>query len=122
MTSQRINLIPSELRPKLELPPEMASVGMTLFLVGTILTSMTSSHYAMIHREKSLAAVQAEKAAIAEKINTLTSQAERMVQDRAKFSSVQEVINKKTYWADIFKELTVLMPKGVWLTSLTSVP
>ena len=117
---KRINLLPSDLRPKLELQSEAIAFGLGALLIASATVSSTASHIAIKHRQRQLASIESEKHDLDVKITVLTAKNALTAQKVARYASFQEVLNRKTYWVEMFKELSGLMPEDVWLTGLRS--
>jgi Tfp pilus assembly protein PilN len=118
--ARRINLLPSELKPKVELQHEALSLGIgILFVVSAIITS-TSQHFAIQNRQRQLASIKTEESEVEAQVVALTAKSAQAAEKQARYASFQEVLNRKTYWVEMFKELTSVMPKDVWLTHLQS--
>jgi Tfp pilus assembly protein PilN len=117
---KRINLLPADLKPKLEFQPEMLSLGIGVFFFASVIVTSTNNYFAISHRQRQLASIQAEKQDLSTKVAALKAKDELLTQRQARLVSFQEIVNRKTYWVEMFKELTTLMPKEVWLTNLNS--
>ncbi len=118
--SRRINLLPMELRPRLELPPEAITLGVCAFLLTAALTLGVSSHLVYRSQQRALASLQDDRRSVDSRIEALSVETSLREKAAARYSSIQEVVSHKTYWVEIFKELTALMPRGVWLSGLAS--
>jgi len=125
MANQRINLIPPELRPSLKselkaLPHEVIPVVLAvvaLFFMGSEALSIRKTTQ---KSQAELAGLKSQQAELQVSLDTLmrVTKAQEMETEKIKF--FQEILSKKSYWSEIFKELGVIMPPKVWLTSLQS--
>lgn len=104
----------------MELRQEILSLGMSVFFVFIMIALSTSDYVTIKTGERQIASIKAEKAEIVAKVTALKDTNDQMTQKQARLASFRDVVNRKSYWVESFKELTTLMPKDVWLTSFHS--
>lgn len=118
----RINILSDGVRPGLELPLELlpVSLGMICFFY------MLSSGVSLALSEKNKTALSNElinkNRSLSTQIQALTDRNRIWDRQDERFNSLQKVIDRKSYWSDAFKELSALVPDGLWLTSLSHSP
>ena len=115
---KHINFIPTELRPKLEIPGVLIPAGLFLALLLYVSGSVVWGTIAIKQSQAELARVEAESAELTQKIESLPGSKLNSKQDDS-MGSLKKVLAKKNYWSAIFREMSVLMPDGVWLTSFS---
>ena len=115
---RQINFIPSELRPKHEIPGILLPAGLFLLLFFYIGGSVIGNIVAKRQSEAELVRLDTENAELTKKIEALSDSKERMKLDEA-IGNMKKVLAKKNYWSAIFREMSVLMPEGVWLTGFS---
>jgi type IV pilus assembly protein PilN len=120
MIEQRTNLLPHELRPRLELRPEHLSFGLVaVFAACAALISLVNQHEISSQRQR-LARIRAEKVEISTRVESLTSRGETVAQRLWRSNAFQSIEDRKIYWVEMFRELATLTPKNVWLTDMSS--
>lgn len=62
-----------------------------------------------------------EEQAQTERINQMLSEVKKLEKDRNRIMFIRSVLGKKTYWSEVFREFSHLIPEGLWLTGFTSV-
>ena len=120
MGVDRINLIPKDLRSSHGLDPRralaygwIASAVLLALLTGLRMHSMSS-------KERALATARNEAAKVAllvEQVNLESKSAEAKTRSIA---STRKILDTRLRWTDILKELSLVVPKSVWLTNLTT--
>ena len=116
MMAKRINFIPAELHPKLTTIREV--LPSVLVLISIV---YTSSSALQLHSESS-----AEKAELIELEKTDLSLQKQLPNGRTleqgieNFNALQSILSKKNYWSESFKELSLLTPDDLWLTSFAN--
>ncbi len=116
MNRRHVNFIPPELRPKLVIPHEAVPMIMVLvfalYASGSALRLAISTHSS----QKELVQVEATQAEVLQ----LLQKSRMLEQTNESYSSLQKVLARKNYWSEIFKELSLLIPDGLWLTSFAN--
>lgn len=120
MNKRRINLMPKEVRPKLQISREMAVLG---FLIVAFLYVIVSA----IGLQASFSRQQARAIQLVEKNRRIASELSRLdlveraeSQSAEQLSSMKDIITRRMPWSDLFKELSLLAPKNVWLSEMTT--
>ncbi len=114
----RINLIPREQRQSLFVVPSFALPAfIALFMLGIGVVAY--------RQHRALKALQLERSAIAEKqkaatakITALNQQRIELERKRKQASVIQQILAKKISWSDFFKEMSMMIPKNIWLGSM----
>ncbi len=121
---------PNQIRRINLLPRRQASAGIQVtagilpaMILGTlVLISIraTTQHYEFkrirLEREE-LAARQKE---LTEKIEQLSQDRSSLEQRRRTAGTIQQIRARKILWADLFKELSLLVPSNAWLSTLNA--
>lgn len=119
MKRQRINFIPTELRPKFKIGHEVFPI--TLMLAMFIYCGGSSLRYSStlgIKKQK-LSEVASTSSRLATQVRELSERNQLLDKNDKAISAIQKVVNRKNYWSEIFKELSILIPDGIWLTHFT---
>ncbi|MBU6152766.1 MAG: PilN domain-containing protein [Bdellovibrionales bacterium] len=119
MTRKHVNFIPKDLRPKMEIPHEIlpyALVGFALFymVLGPVRISLQTKS-----GQEELAALQTTRDELEKKVKSLADDGKLAQQSSESFRAIERVLGRKNYWSEIFKEMSMLIPDGVWLTNFT---
>jgi len=115
---KHINFIPIELRPKLEIPGVLIPAGLVLLLVLYAGGSLVWNAVETSKVQNELTRLDVENAELTKKLETLSPYKGKVKQEDS-VGSLKKVLAKKNYWSGIFREMSVLMPEGVWLTSFS---
>jgi Tfp pilus assembly protein PilN len=117
---QRINLLPRELRPKIDLTSDHF-VGISAVLLLAYV-GVCSVYYPMRARiqQNQLIKLESADAEIAAKIAPLTEQLKTDESRERKLAYLQSLLGRKTRWSETFKEFSHILPEGVWFVGLTS--
>jgi Tfp pilus assembly protein PilN len=120
MRKNRINLIPNEFQPGLEISQEAIPLVILAAFLLYATTSAMSIQIMTLYKTSKIARLKAENKVQHDKVDALNSKQLSKNAENEKLKSMQAVLNHKGYWADIFKELSILIPQDVWLTNLGS--
>lgn len=119
---QRINFIPRELRPKFRVAPQVfpvfVALGVALYCGGAIVQILVQSKL----RHNELNELTVESAQLSAKLASLTEQNRILERNDKALSAIHKVLGRKNYWSEIFKELSMLVPDGIWLTHFADKP
>lgn len=111
---RRVNFIPAERRPT------ALSPGLIVALVLAAMVGVPAlgggAKLVRWGAERRLASLSAERDALATQVAT-GIQARDSSADQLAVTSVKKAIAEKLYWAEVFKELSNVAPKGIWLTA-----
>jgi Tfp pilus assembly protein PilN len=114
----RINLIPRDRRPSLFAVPHYALPA----FVGLFIAAIVLVGY---RQHRALEKLKQERAEIAQKQEAATAQITALNQQRAQFERkkrqatvIQQILAKKISWSDSFKEISMMIPKNIWLGSM----
>jgi Tfp pilus assembly protein PilN len=121
-TRRRVNILSNGLRAKLELPHEalpvaVGAIGLAVVLVTAVQQGVSERRkHALLQElgERNLR-LTAEAQAFADRSRALTAQSEQS-------DTLQKLVARKNYWSDAFKELSSIVPDGVWLTNFSHHP
>jgi len=115
---KHLNFVPAELRPKLKLPGILIPAGLlcvlVLYVTGSIVLNAIQTHRV----QNEIASLDAQNVELTKKLESLGASKERLKMDEA-IGNMKKILAKKTYWSGIFREMSVLMPEGVWLTGFS---
>ena len=114
----RINLVPPELRPQFKVEPTLIPYSLAAVFVVFAATSALSFHFSIAAKRTTLAKVASENALLTQQIAAMEALKKQEDLESGKVKSLQDVIGRKNYWSNIFKELSIVTPKDVWLTVL----
>ena len=117
----RINLIPKEMRPPLIDVSPRAQILSLILIPSIYIASMwiiTNSVAKNLRSE--LLSLQRKDQQLATDIAQLSSAQSGPAKQTRQLNSITSLLAKKVRWADVYKELSVLMPSGVWLRELKS--
>lgn len=110
----RVNLIPVELRPSIVNYDSLSKVLIfTLLVVPLMASGMKFLKYQKV----------AEMEALTERRDELSKQIQNQIRlresgtEHKSMQAIQKAMSEKVYWAMIFKELSTLFPKTIWLTN-----
>ena len=120
MSRKHVNFIPLEFRPKLKIPYEVIPglvLGLfALYSVGTGLNLYLETRSA----ENELTQLEVMGVETALKVQALTERSAVLEQNNEALVALKKVLNRKNYWSEIFKEMSILIPEGIWLTSFSN--
>jgi Tfp pilus assembly protein PilN len=115
---KHLNFIPAELRPKLELPVILIPVGLAavffLYMSASVISTVSTMH----NSEAELAKVEAQSSDLKLKIESMGAAKTRLKLEES-LGSMRKILAKKNYWSAVFREMSVLIPEGVWLTGFS---
>lgn len=120
MGKKRINFLPQDLRPKREFPVEIVPLSLYAILVMYVGISMLNNRLDTNRTHEKLDQLVSENNSLSLQIQVLTEQSKKLDQNNEVLGTLQKVLNRKNYWSEIFKELSILIPKGIWLTSFAN--
>jgi Tfp pilus assembly protein PilN len=118
------NLLPDDLRRASgrTLPPEAigaAVAGVALVAVMVGLYSM--EHGAVTRREQTLAAVQAQTRAVPAPKKPAVAVSPELAADKdARTAAVDAALGQRISWDAVLRELSLVLPSDVWLTTLSA--
>jgi len=120
MARKHLNFIPEELRPGLEIPHEW--IPTTLLVLFCLYAAQWPIRIAIQTRirEEELAQLEKTNSDLSEKLLTLSNQTKVEIKTNENLKEIQTVLNRKNYWSEIFKEMSVLIPENVWLTRFSN--
>ncbi len=117
MKRQRINFIPQDLRPHFKIPREILPLG--LVIVVLLYCGGSALRYSVVlgMKQSQLKEITATSAVLTLKVQELTERNNQLDKNDKAVSAIQKVVGRKNYWSEIFKELSILIPDGIWLTN-----
>ncbi len=116
MIRKHLNFIPEELRPGIEIPAEWIPAGLVvLFAVYAAQWPIRIAIQSKL-REEELVILEKQSKELNERLDVLSNQAKVETRNNQSLKEIQTVLNRKNYWSEIFKEMSVLIPENVWLT------
>jgi Tfp pilus assembly protein PilN len=111
---RRMNFIPENLRPSIFGPDSLRLLLVVLALgVPLLAAGARAVHWGA---EQSLQSTTREQEALAQRI-TASVQSRDTSADQLAMSAIRKALSEKLYWADVFKELSNVAPKSIWLNS-----
>ncbi len=111
---RRINFLPPENRPS-PLSPAVIAVVFLCCLLGVPLLG-GGAKVARWSAERRLSSLSSARDSLAAQVASNVKARDSSVDQRA-VSAVKTALSQKLYWAEVFKELSNVAPKGVWLTT-----
>lgn len=117
---RHLNFIPKDMKAKWEVRHELVPLALFaafVFYAGagpirlSVLTQMS---------EKEIAALEATSQELTEKLKTMNEQSKVAEQNNESLSAIQQVLARKNYWSEVFKEMSILVPEDVWLTNFSN--
>jgi Tfp pilus assembly protein PilN len=120
MSRKHLNFIPKELRPRIEVPHELVPVFFVALAFLYVLMGPVKISILTRMNQKELAGLQTIQEDLGKKAQSLSEQNKLAEQNTESFKSIQKVLGRKNYWSEIFKEMSMLIPDGVWLTNFTN--
>ena len=119
MSRKHLNFIPKELRPKVEIPHEILPVALVVFALFYVVMGPVRISFQTKANQKELSSLQATQEDLNKKVKSLTDETKVAQQNSESFKAIEKVLGRKNYWSEIFKEMSMLIPDGVWLTNFT---
>jgi Tfp pilus assembly protein PilN len=120
MAKKRINLLPQEMRPHREYPMELIPIVLYVIFVLYAGASGLWNHHHLKKNDAQLVYLREQNKQLNREIQSLNDRSRRFEENNHAVVALRKVLNRKNYWSEIFKELSILIPKGVWLTSFTN--
>jgi Tfp pilus assembly protein PilN len=120
MIRKHLNFIPKELRPKLEVPHEILPVAFVVFALFYMVMGPVRISFLTRVNQKELTELQVTHDDLSKKVKSLTEETKIAEQNSESFKAIEKVLGRKNYWSEIFKEMSMLIPDGVWLTNFTN--
>ena len=119
MSRKHLNFIPKELRPKVEIPHEILPVALVVFALFYVVMGPLRISFQTKANQKEISSLQATQEDLDKKVKSLTDETKVAQQNSESFKAIEKVLGRKNYWSEIFKEMSMLIPDGVWLTNFT---
>ena len=120
MIRKHLNFIPQELRPRLKIPYQGIPVGFLLLFFLYAGSSMVRVSAMTYLNQKELTQLENTNSELSLKLKGMTEQTRIVDQNTESFKALQKVLERKNYWSEIFKEMSILIPDGVWLTNFSN--
>ncbi len=126
MAMRPANLLPADLARDggRRLPAEaMAAIGAGLAVGGLIAGGYVMEHGTVTKREQELAAVQAQIAAVPRPVvvkKKVTISPELAAEKDARQAAVDQALTGRTSWDTVLREVSLVLPDDVWLTTLNA--
>jgi Tfp pilus assembly protein PilN len=119
MRRKHLNFIPKEWRPRLEVPHELLPASLVVIaLLYAVMGPVRISFLTKANR-KELIGLQATQDELAQKLKSVTDENKIATQNSTSFKAIEKVLGRKKHWSEVFKEMSMLIPDGVWLTNFT---
>lgn len=117
MKSFRINLIEKSQGSQVELTHEFGIIlsGACVLLIMILTTGF--QFYKKSQYNNELVELQQKNSEILQKIAVLQTQDQNADRATLLISSLNEILGKKLNWSEVFKELSTIIPKDVWISS-----
>jgi|LauGreDrversion4_2_1035121.scaffolds.fasta_scaffold665163_1 Tfp pilus assembly protein PilN len=119
MMRKHLNFIPKELRPRVEIPHEILPAVLVLFAFVYVLMGPVRISFLTKSNLKELAEMQTIQQDLEKKMKSISEADKITRQNNESFKAIEKVLGRKNYWSEIFKEMSMLIPDGVWLTNFT---
>lgn len=117
---KRINFIPRDQQPKIEIPHELPALILVILSVVVVGVSFFRIHLQTGMTTRELAELNNQNSQLVEKIKNLTTDTQILEKKSETLTILNKVLGRKNYWSEIFKELSNVMPPGIWLTSFSN--
>lgn len=118
------NLLPADLRraSNRTFPPEaIAAVGAGVAVAALLVGAYTVEHGAVTRREQRLAAVEAQIRAVPAPTKPAVAVSPELAADKdARTTAVNTALDQRTSWDAVLRELSLVLPSDVWLTTLSA--
>ncbi|NDF15642.1 hypothetical protein EB061_10020 [bacterium] len=117
---RHLNFIPKDMKAAWEIRHELLPAGLFIALVFyagagpvrlSVLTQMS---------EKEIMQLEATSAELTEKVKAMNEQNRTVAQSSENLNAIQQVLARKNYWSEVFKEMSILVPEDVWLTNFSN--
>ena len=119
MSRKHLNFIPKELRPKVEIPHEVLPVALVVIALFYVVMGPVRISAQTKANQKELASLQGIQEDLSNKVKSLSDETKVAQHNSDSFKAIEKVLGRKNYWSEIFKEMSMLIPDGVWLTNFT---
>lgn len=118
------NLLPADLRRagNRTFPSEaIAAVGAAAAVAALVVGLYTVEHGAVTRREQRLAAVQAQISAVPAPTKPAVSVSPELAAEKdARTAAVDTALGQRTSWDAVLREMSLILPSDVWLTTLAA--
>ena len=111
---QRVNLIPIEMRPSVVNYHSVSRILIFTFLIAPLLGGGVK--LIKFHKLAEMEQLTQQRDELSRQIQNQIRLREAGSEHRA-MQAIQKAISDKVYWAMIFKEMSTLFPKTIWLTN-----
>ena len=118
MKRSHINFVPRELRWHPVYNPRNAAAAAVLLVVMVYAIAFTNVHQNLELKQQAARSIASLNNDLKEKVAQVSGVPEVHVE--SKDEVVKRLLAEKTYWADVFKELSMVTPKDVWLTEFNT--
>jgi Tfp pilus assembly protein PilN len=117
---RHLNFIPKDMKAAWEVRHELVPLALFIAFVfyagaGPIRLSVLSQM-----SEKEIAQLEATSVELDEKVKAMNEQSKAVAQTSENLSAIQQVLARKNYWSEVFKEMSILVPEDVWLTNFSN--
>ena len=117
---KHLNFIPKDMKAKWEVRHELVPLALFAALVfyagaGPVRLSVLTQI-----SEKEIAQLEATSNELNEKLKAMNEQSKVAEQNNESLSAIQQVLARKNYWSEVFKEMSILVPEDVWLTNFSN--
>jgi Tfp pilus assembly protein PilN len=114
----RINLIPREKQQSLFAVPSYALPAFISLFIAVIGITGYRQHLALKKLQQERAAIAQKQQAATAQITALNQQRLQLERKRKQATVIQQILAKKISWSDFFKEMSMMIPKNIWLGSM----
>lgn len=112
---RHLNFVPANLRPKIEVPYGIAPVVVFVLAASFVSISAMSLHSESKVMTEQLQALEVQNNQLLQKIQTHQG----IQKTHQEVGELQKVFERKNYISELFKELSMLIPEDIWLTSFS---
>jgi Tfp pilus assembly protein PilN len=121
MAIDRINLIPQEDLKGTGLSVSGGAVKWAGTAVVTLLVALSVVQQVQLKKKtETFSKLTAENEAVTRTLASLTSQVTSMDKTAQQMQAAQQFLQARVVWTDLFKELSLIVPRGVWLTQFSN--
>jgi Tfp pilus assembly protein PilN len=117
---KHLNFIPKDMKAKWEVRHEL--VPLALFAAFVFYAGAGPVRLSVLTRmsEKEIAQLEVISQELTEKLKAMNEQSKVAEQNNESLSAIQQVLARKNYWSEVFKEMSILVPEDVWLTNFSN--
>ncbi len=114
----RINLIPRSRQATLLAVPSFALPALIGAFLVVIAVSATRQHFELQRLKEERTAIAAAQKKASDEIAALKKKREELERKKRQANAIQQILARKISWSDFFKEMSMMIPKNIWLNEM----